>query len=159
MKNLGDALLRIRADDEATHPRPIGELSIGIGRAFGGAAVAPFVFLLRLHVVVPTAPIVPGDEQSAGRPLRAFGEVTDAVGGPLLAELHGGFTGIGTKGRVFALKAGRINPGHAWEVAGGGVGIELRPGDNVGTALERGNVVEIVIGFVAVTTPGEIGSL
>ena len=67
MERFGNiTLLRVRAEDHATDARSVTELRV---RITDRSAAFPKLFLQRLDVIIPPAPIVPGDKDNGRRPL------------------------------------------------------------------------------------------
>src|SRR4029077_13839213 len=101
MKRLRNSPLGVRTDYQAPDARPIAELRIRITRSFRRTPSRPFFFQWwRIDMVVPPAPIVPGNKDNRVRPKLALPQFADAVRRPLAPQLHRLLPGVFPKGRV-----------------------------------------------------------
>src|SRR2546423_3076901 len=115
--------LCVRAQDQACDSRPIGELR----------PVRPFLDHGRRNVVVPTTPIVPGDEDNGIRPESTLDDGIELLRRPFLA-------GLDRLDRMLAQSLWTVEPGHGWQFAGRGIRRELLGCDIVLAALQRRDV-------------------
>src|SRR6266403_5603338 len=103
-------------------------------------------------MIVPAAPIVPGDENSGRIPNLALGHLADASHGPLHPLPN-------TRGRMlaqFSGRAWRIKPRDAWQFARGDVRVELCGRDDMGAPFKGEDLIKIIMSRT-VTAPAQAG--
>src|SRR6202035_2655098 len=111
------------AQHQTADPRPVGERR----------SVCPFLDERRGDVVVPTAPVVPGDEDHGVGPEPTLDDRIDLLRGPVLAildRLDGMLTHPGWS----------VEPGNGGKLSSRGIGCELRRLAVVLTSLQRRDV-------------------
>src|SRR5215470_13789105 len=126
MKCLVDSLPGVRADHQAPNTCPIAELRVRIRGSPGWTLSFPRVLQRRLDVVVPAAPVIPGNEDDHLRPKLALPQVSHAVGGPFASELHRLLPRVSPVGWMLGKLDGtarRIDPAHIRQIPGGRNGI------------------------------------
>src|SRR5579859_738361 len=162
MKLVRYAPLRVRADHQATHSRSVAELRPRITRPRRRASSRPFIFQRWCHMVVPPAPIVPGNENRHLRPQRALPQRANPLSRPLGPQLHGRLPRVRPIRRMlgkFLRRTRRIHPRNVRQSSRRRIRIQPRPRQNVLAPLQRHNLFEIAESRVAIRRPAPSGLL
>ena len=69
VERFGNSLPGVGTQHQTTHARAITELGVRIRQTVRGITTCPGIFERRLNVVVPTAPVVPGDDDGSVVPV------------------------------------------------------------------------------------------
>ena len=136
VKGFGNSFLGVGTQHQTTNARAVTELRVRIRQTMRGTTTYPGIFERRLNVVVPAAPVVPGNENRHCRPILAFCYCADPVSGLLHSQLDAGW-------RMFAKlnrRAGSIQPGNIRKIAIRQVGVETGGGFYVRTSFERSDL-------------------
>jgi len=116
MKLARNPLLRIRADHQASHPRSVTKLRPRITRPRCGASSRPLVTQRWIHMVVPSAPIVPRNKNRHLRPQSTLPQRTHPRRCPRAPQLHRRLPRIRSIRRMLRKllrRTRRIHPRHA----------------------------------------------
>src|SRR5580700_2178700 len=156
MKRVGDSSLRVGTYHKAPDPVSITELRVGVTGALRRTSSSPLVPRRRINMVVPTTPIIPGDEDHRGSPKPALAQVADTLGGPLASQLDGLLPGIFPVGRMLGKlhwTARRVHPGHIRQFSRRHIRIESSPRQDVWATFQLFDFLEITEARVPVSSP------